>query len=593
MKLRPYQKKTRDEIYDQWEMGADNVLAVLPTGAGKTVLLSDIIKNEREATCTIAHRQELVSQISLALARNEIRHKIIGPTEIVRFVVKLHLEEFGRSYYSPNSRHAIAGIDTLIRRKATLSDWLKRVKLWVLDEAHHLLKENKWGLGVDMFPNARGLGVTATPIRADRKGLGKKREFFSELEERRFYSSKQCLAGMDIEEFYPNDGRFDCLVVGPSMRELMAMGFLTDYKIYVPKIEDLDLSKVKVSKKTGDYNKDDLKKKIRQTRVVGDVVKHYKKIASGKLGITFATDVQTATEIAAEFNANGIPAAAVSAKTPGPERTGLIRRFRNREILQLVNVDLFGEGFDLPAIEVVSMARPTQSYALFSQQFGRSLRPMKGKNHAIIIDHVGNVLRQGLPDRDRNWSLEPGSRRGRRGDNDDGIPVTNCSKCSFCYERTKKVCPECGHKEVIYGREIDFVDGDLTELTPEKLAELRGQVSTANHSVEAERSRLVAKHAPLVGQLAGVKRHGVLLEQREQLKTEIAQWAGYEKASGNSDSQSYRRFYFKFGVDVLTAQTLKSKETLELTKKIRDDYDSRRVGKIIRYPNLRYHGFKA
>lgn len=155
--LRPYQQAVRDGVIAGWQTH-QNMLAVLPTGAGKTVLFSSILADEPGASCAIAHRQELVSQISLSLARNRVRHRIIGPRNVVKMIVRLHMEEVGASYYDPNSRCAVAGVDTLVRRGEQLADWLPTVKLWVTDEAHHITRENKWGAAVQMFPNARGLG---------------------------------------------------------------------------------------------------------------------------------------------------------------------------------------------------------------------------------------------------------------------------------------------------------------------------------------------------------------------------------------------------------------------------------------------------
>ena len=230
-------------------------------------------------------------------------------------------------------------------------------------------------LAAALFPNSRGLLVTANTERADGKGLGRHA-----------------------------DGLADTLVEGPGMRDLINQGYLSDYRIFAPP-SDLNLDGVEIGS-TGDFKQNQLKLRIKKSHVVGDVVEHYKRLANGKQGITFATDVETATEIAAQFNAAGVPAEAVSAKTPDRLRVEISRRFERGEIKQLVNVDLFGEGYDVPAVEVVSMARPTESFNLFCQQFGRSLRILEGKTGAIIIDHVGNVMRHGLPDAYQAWTLD-------------------------------------------------------------------------------------------------------------------------------------------------------------------------------------------
>lgn len=562
MQLRPYQADGKNGVYFEWNNGKLYVVLVEPTGAGKTVIFSEIIKEHNAPTCAIAHRQELVSQISLALARDGVRHKIIGPKKVVRLCVNIHMAELGVSYYDPSSLVAVAGVDTLVRRYDELKNWLNSVTLWVQDEAHHVLQNNKWGTAAMMFPNAKGLGVTATPIRADGKGLGRHA-----------------------------DGLFDAMVEGPTMRDLINQGYLTDYRVFAPP-SDLDLSQVTTSA-SGDFSPNKLSTAVKKSHITGDVVKHYQRIAPGKLGITFATDVETATDIAKQFNDAGVPAAVVSAKTSDADRIAILRRFKNRELLQLVNVDLFGEGFDLPAIEVVSMARPTQSYALYVQQFGRALRLMIDailsgkwdtftdeqrrdliaqsiKPHAIIIDHVGNVERHGLPDIKREWTLDRREKRSR-GKPDDAIPVRTClnEACLSVYERIYNACPFCGFKPVPAPRSgPEQVDGDLMEITPDILAVMRGEIARVDMHPEAKRDELNSKYMPRVGVLAGVKRHVENQEAQAALRASIAWWAGWQRAHNRSDSESYRRFYFKFGVDVMTAQTLKTKEAIELAAKI-------------------------
>lgn len=547
MKLRPYQIDVKDEIYAAWNAGASNVLVVMPTGAGKTIVLADIIREQTGPVCAIAHRQELVCQISLALARCGVRHWIIGPMRVVRTAVSIHMGELGASFYDPNASVAVAGVDTLVRRADELGRWLRSVVLWVQDEAHHVQRDNKWGRAASMFASARGLGVTATPCRADGRGLGR-----------------------------DNDGLFDCIVEGPSMRQLVNDGYLTDYRIFAPP-SDIDLSAVNISKATGDYSKPGLVTAVTRSCIVGDVVTHYKRIAGGKLGVTFATDVATASRIADEFNAAGVAAAVVSATTPDAERVGLVRQFRDRKLTQLVNVDLFGEGFDLPAIEVVSMARPTQSYALYSQQFGRSLRPMRGKAHAIVIDHVGNVMRHGLPDAPKVWTLARREKRARGVL--DTVTVKYCLNpdCLAVYERVHRSCPYCGYTPVPSSRSgPDYVDGDLCELDAHTLAAMREAVEAIDIDKEEFRARLVARHVPTVGQLAQVKRHVARQEAQAALRDAIALWAGYQRAAGRPDSESYRRFYLQFEVDVLSAQALGANEALALTERLHNNMEKYR-----------------
>jgi superfamily II DNA or RNA helicase len=530
---RAYQNELVQGIDTAWENPeTKNVLVVLPTGGGKTHVFTQRMARHSEPCIAIAHRQELVTQISLALSRHEIQHRIIGPRETVRLAERLHLDESNRSFVRPNAPVAVAGVDTLIRPKrlAEHERFLKSVTLWVQDEAHHLLRANKWGTAVRLFPNSVGLGVTATPERADGQGLGRRA-----------------------------DGVFDEMIVGPTMRELINSAYLTDYRVFAP-LTEIDLSNVKISDATHDYVQNQLVKATRASKIVGDVVREYLRIAPGKRGVTFVTDVQSARDVAAAFCQAGVPAAAISADTDPIERARLIRKLRTGELLQLINVDLFGEGFDLPAIEVVIMARKTESFAVYCQQFGRALRPLAGKDRAIIIDHVGNAFRHGLPDQARVWSLD---RREKRSGGSSSNALRKCSACTAVYPRVQRTCPECGHVEVPALRTgPEHVDGDLTELDPAVLAKLRGEVERVNGPAR------YPANAPQMVRVAIHKRHGERQEAQEALRWSIAWWAGAQQALGRSDSESYRRFYLQFGIDVLSAQALGRPDAIKLADKV-------------------------
>jgi len=537
--LRDYQKTLKAAIYSGWSAGHKNILATLPTGGGKTAIFSKIIEETKAPCCAIAHRRELVGQISLALARNGIKHYLIAPDSVRREIIGMHVFETNHSFYDPGAPYAVAGVDTLMRREKELNSWAQTVRLWVIDEAHHLTKKNKWGRAALMFSNAYGLGVTATPGRADGLGLGK-----------------------------GADGIIDVLIPGANMRDLINLNFLTEYKIYAPP-SDLNLSQVNITS-SGDYSHKPLTAAVRKSHILGDIVKHYLKLARGKLGITFATDVKSATEIAAQYNAAGVAAEMICAKTNSRLRLEILRRFKNRKILQLVNVDLFGEGFDLPAIEVVSMARPTQSYNLYVQQFGRALRPMKNKKYAIIIDHVGNVARHGLPDSPRVWSLN--ARDKRRKSNTEIPQVKICINCTAVYKRNYNKCPYCNYcPEPIARSDPKFVDGDLVELDTKTLEKMRKAAAEIYKSDIEITKELMQKHCPQIGILAAVKRQHQKQKVQNELRNLIALYGGHNKAAGKSNSEGHRNFYHKYGIDVLTAQALNVKEANILISRLRGD----------------------
>lgn len=537
MQLRYYQQEIIEKTTELWNAGTQNVLGQLSTGGGKTVILSTLVKQHNGYSIVIAHRTELVSQLSLTLAKFGILHNIIAPKSTIREIVATHHVEHNRGFYDPTATCFIASVDTLIRLPNN-TPWFKRVTLLIVDEAHHVLKTNKWGKACNLFPNARGFFPTATPVRADGKGLGRR-----------------------------SDGLMDGIVIGIPMRQLINEGHLCDYKIYAPP-NDLDLSNVHRSA-SGDFSPVPLRSAVHKSKITGDIVEHYLRFAKGKRGVTFAVDIKAAADIALEFKLSDVPAEVVSSLTPPIQRQQIMRKFRDGELLQLVNVDILGEGVDVPAIEVVSMGRPTESYATFAQQFGRALRPLPGKTHAIIIDHVNNYVRHGLPDAPRRWSLEPKEKRSR-GQPEDIIPLKTCLECLSVYTRFLRECPYCGHYNQPQQRNApEFVDGDLLELDSETLARLRG---------EAE--QLITK-PPKYPQgveayvIKGIQnRHAEKIRMQQQLRETIAQWAGIYKHQGCSDSEIYRRFYHTFKIDILTAQTLGTSEANVLYSKVVDSMEN-------------------
>lgn len=567
-RLRPFQLGIKAAVFQHWNAGKRNVLVKSPTGSGKTVITADIVREMNCAVASIAHRSELVTQKSVALAREGVRHRVIGPDSLRRDCVTLHMEEFRRSFYDPCARVGVCSVDTLIGRKKSNDSWFSQVGLWDMDEAHHVLRENKWGEACEMFPNAYGLGVTATPARASGEGLGR-----------------------------DSDGLFDALVLGPEMRELIDTGYLTPYRVFVPP-SDVDYSEVTVTA-SGDYSPAKLRAAVHASdKIVGDVVRHYKEISMrllGRLGrgITFTVDIEAAKEITAAYKAAGVPAEIVTAKTPPLVRAQIMRRFKSGAVLQLVNVDLFGEGVDVPACEIVSMVRKTESWPLFVQQFGRVLRLLieaglsaawgaftdaercehianSEKPFGIVIDHVGNVIRHGLPDAPRQDSL---ARRERRSSGpSDAILLRSCANenadgagtpCASVYERFLKTCPYCGfYPEPAERSAPEFVDGDLFELTPEVLAAMRGKVE------QIDGAPRIPQHLDAMAARGAMNRHHERQQAQHVLRELIALWAGWQQHQGRDDSQSYRVFFHTFGIDVLSAQALGRPDAEALTAKI-------------------------
>lgn len=536
--LRPYQQAVKDEIYAAWRGGNPNVVGVMPTGAGKTKLMASIFHDNSEPQIAIAHRQELVGQISCAMAAEGIHHNIVAPEPVIKFCIQQHVKRFGRNFHHQRAPTNVAGVDTLLSRKDKLEQLCNSVRLWEIDEAHHVLPKNKWGKGAALFPRAIGLGVTATPRRCDNQPLGRK-----------------------------FGGLFDKMVIGPTMRELINMAYLSDYRVFAPPAS-ISRAALKVSETTGDFTQESLREASHKSPIVGDMVEQYKKIAPGKRAIAFVVDVETAKEVAARFMAAGVAAEAVSGTTDDKIRQSAIDRFERGETLVLVNVGLFGEGFDVPAVEVVIDGAPTESFSNFAQRFGRMLRLAEGKQYGIYIDHVGNIIKHGLPDAPRNWTLDVDYRGSRkRAEDENVIPVRTCMACFSAFEAVTKVCPYCGHVDVpAPGARFapETVDGDLLEFAPELLARLRGEIGKIDHEWNAKPS------SP--ADVVRMRNHAARYEALQQLRQTVNYWAGVQVYGlQRSESEAYRRFFHRFGVDVLTAQTLSGPEMIALADRVRLD----------------------
>lgn len=553
--LRPYQEKLVKDTYQQWDAGKQFVAMVSATGSGKSMTLTAIVAKERDRgqyVLVLAHRQELITQLSDTMGRMEIRHQVIAANKVVRFAAKQSMENHGVNYVDPNARVMVASVQSM--REAKIADLAKLGnKLTVVqDEFHHATKKSKtWGGVLTPLLNAgaRGLGPTATPCRADGQGLSRE-----------------------------TDGYADVIVEGPSMRWLIDNGYLSQYKIYCPPT-DLRLDNVETSKTTGDYKEKELKAEIGRSHIVGDIVSHYLKICPGKRGITFTVGVDTAEEVAEEYRKRGVPAIALSGRNADEERVQAIRDLKSGKILQIVNDSLIGEGVDIPAVEVVSFARPTQSYALYAQMFGRALRPFEGKSHAIIIDAVSNVMRHGLPDAPREWSLD---RRERRTGKSEPSTVRVCTACAAVYERFRDACPDCGEPVPKPAQRSgpEFVDGDLYELDPDVLAQMRNEVVGARETPEAMRDRLVANHNPVIAVMSRVNKQIKRLDALTKLDGLMATIAGYWRHDGLSDSEIFRKFFLTYHIDWLSAQSLKKDDAVALMEKIQNDVDGLVKGEL-------------
>jgi len=560
MQLRPYQGTLAEKVQAAWAAGFRNVLMRLDTGGGKTVILCWLITAWPGGVAVIAHRQELVMQLSLTLARHGVVHNIIASDKVRRAIIAAHLKVCGQSFYNAGSRIACASVDTLVRAKG-LEWWFPQVTLWVTDEGHHVVENNKWHRAIELFTNqhVHGLLPTATPGRADGKGLGRHA-----------------------------DGVADCMVEGPPMLWLMEQGFLTFYDIVIP---PSDLEVLEEVGSTGDWSPAQLKEASKRSHITGDVVELYTKWSPGKIGAVFTTDVETATEMTAAFRAAGWRAETITGETDGGYRLQCMAQLAARQLDVIVVVDVVSEGTDVPALEVIIMARPSQSYPLYAQQFGRPLRPLdtpaykaattqaerlaaiaaSPKPRALIIDPAGNFIRhQGGPDRARPWSLD--RRNKRASGTGTAIPMRACLGCFKPYEKFYLACPYCGAEpEPPATRSSpEVVEGDLVMLDEATLARLREPLEVLDLSMAEYQERMLRNGTPAVAFAANARRHQDKQMAQVALRDAMALFGGRHHAAGRTDREIQKLFFFTFGIDVLSAQALGIADAEALTERIRN-----------------------
>ncbi len=405
-----------------------SVLIQAPTGFGKTVIASYIsssARTKKRSVWFICHRGELIYQTSQTFTKNNIVHGIIAA-----------------GHRPTHSDVQICSIQTLKNRIHKLL----KPDLVIWDEAHHVGAAG-WSKVKSELSDAVHIGLSATPERLDGQGLAE---------------------------------YFDYMVKGPSVSWLIQNGYLSDYKIYSV---DINISGVK--NRMGDYAKDQLAEVMDKPTITGDIIKHWLKHGHNKKTICFGVNVEHSKHIAAQFKARGVKAVHLDGKTDKSLRKDACLDFANGHIDVLCNVDLFGEGFDIAAqagkdvtVECVILARPTQSLGLYLQQVGRALR--RKKSSAIILDHAGNCMRHGLPDDDREWTLDS-KKRSKRGEQEKLTAIRQCEQC-FHVHRPAPQCPECGFVYAVKPREILEEGGELVELDKERL---RAERKTENKNARS------------------------------------------------------------------------------------------------------------
>ncbi len=380
--LREYQAKAIEKIESLWISGTKRICYQLPTGGGKSKIIRAIVDNHwkgKKVIYIIVHRRSLVEQLSLELSDADIRHGLVTPDDI-------------RVPY----RVQVASLQTLARRAATMP----APEIIIIDEVHHVKAKSYMDL-LSLWPDALVLGVTATPSRPDGSPL------------------------RDVMQ---------ALVLGPSMRELMAGGFLSDYDYFAPSTVDMSGARVV----HGEYSAPAMVERVGR-KIIGDAVEHYKRHADHQPAIVSCASIAHAETVAQQFRDAGYKAYSVNSKMDGPTIRSRLQGLKSGTLEVLTQCELLGEGVDIPGATVLIGLRPTASLVIFLQHVGRVLRKAPGKNKAIILDHVGNWERHGLPDDDRTWSLD-GEAKSK-----ETSAFKRCPKCLRIVKAYISTCPHCGY----------------------------------------------------------------------------------------------------------------------------------------------------
>lgn len=433
--LRPYQTEVIVRFHAARELGNRRILMVAPTGAGKTVIAGAVIAEEASRGGRIlflAHRRELVQQAVERLFEIDIDAGVIQAGTPPR----------------PEQVVQVASVQTLHARAIRGSKIaLPAADLVVVDEAHHV-RAKTWHSIVDSYQGATVLGLTATPVRGDGRGLG---------------------------------NVFDALVECPSVGALIALGYLVPTRVYAPTVPDLK----GVQTARGDYVKSQLAERMDQAALIGDIVTHWHRLAENRRTVVFASGVAHSIHLRDEFRLSGVRAEHIDGTTDRDERERILARLESGDIDIVCNAMVLTEGWDAPTAACAVLARPTRQLGMYRQMIGRVLRPAPGKTDALILDHAGAVVAHGFAEDEIAWTLEAdkraenASQTARSGAN--GNMLTTCPECS-AIRTAGQPCRACGWKPQRRPEAVEIADGDLGRVDRKRRAK-------ANADTPQERDR--------------------------------------------------------------------------------------------------------
>ena len=408
MQLRDYQVEAITNVKKSFLNDAKSVLLTLPTGAGKTVIFSQITKlakSKGSNVLILVHRKELIDQAGDKLTKANVKYGIIAA-----------------GHKPIDSNVQVASVQTLINRLNNL--WIPSII--IIDEAHHAVASS-WQKVFNHYKDTLKLGVTATPMRMTGAGLGEV---------------------------------FDDLIVGSTIPELVELGHLAKHEVYAPP-NKLNLDKIRTIR--GDFNKKEVEDELDKVDIVGDAVENYRRLGNNKPAIAFCISVKHGQYVTNKFKQAGYTAELITGSMKSDDRNTLVDNFKTGKIQILVSIDVVSEGFDVEGCYVAILLRPTKSEGLYIQQVGRVLRPEPNKT-AIVLDHVGNTKRHGFVDDIREFDLHQKAKAKRKGE--IAPAVETCEQC-FAVYRPQPICPVCGHKKEVTKREITYEDGELVKMKRE------------------------------------------------------------------------------------------------------------------------------
>ena len=417
--LREYQQRDLNAVRAAMRE-YDSVLLVQPTGAGKGTLASFIVHSavaKGKRCLFLVNRRTLVHDMSMRLDRLGIEHGVIMGDDPRR---------------KPWLSTHVASIDTLHRRET-----LPVADLLIVDETHFAVSPT-WAKVLDRYKGVKRLHMTATPIRLDGRGL---------------------------EEIC------DVMVMGPSVQELIDLGFLVPSVVFAP---PRPVNTGHVKKTAGDFNQGALAQVCDTAKLVGDIVQHWQRHASERKTAVFAVDQKHARHIQEQFNTAGIECAYVDAETPDDERQAIWDSLDKGSCRIVSSVGVISYGWDHPIVSCVVLARPTTSVGLHLQQIGRGSRPAPGKTNLLVLDHAGNTHRHGFYEDARQWSL---TGRALQDEKEKTVSPYTCTVCRCVFARGPLNCPYCGAAVVVQHRDIKVVKGDLEELKRTQTAEKWQKIS--------------------------------------------------------------------------------------------------------------------